>query len=137
SVIGHHIDDATVTDILTRLGLNVTFADNSWTAIAPSWRFDIEIEEDLIEEIARIYGYNSIPNNSPLAHLTMKGTPEKLLEANRIRMALVDSDYQEVITYSFVDPKKQSLLHPQQEALILPNPISSEMSAMRVSLLTG
>lgn len=105
SVIGHHIDDATVTDILTRLGLNVTFADNSWTAIAPSWRFDIEIEEDLIEEIARIYGYNSIPNNSPLAHLTMKGTPEKLLEANRIRMALVDSDYQEVITYSFVDPK--------------------------------
>lgn len=58
----------------------------------------------------------------------MKGTPEKLLEANRIRMALVDSDYQEVITYSFVDPKKQSLLHPQQEALILPNPISSEMS---------
>ncbi len=137
SVIGHHIDNATVTDILTRLGLNVTFADNSWTAIAPSWRFDIEIEEDLIEEIARIYGYNSIPNNSPLAHLTMKGTPEKLLEANRIRMALVDSDYQEVITYSFVDPKKQSLLHPQQEALILPNPISSEMSAMRVSLLTG
>lgn len=137
SVIGYHIEDKTVTDILTRLGLNVTFADNTWTAIAPSWRFDIEIEEDLIEEVARIYGYNSIPNNSPLAHLTMKGTPEKLLEANRIRMALVDSDYQEVITYSFVDPKKQALLHPNQEALILPNPISSEMSAMRVSLLTG
>ncbi|QIM66610.1 phenylalanine--tRNA ligase subunit beta [Mannheimia granulomatis] len=137
SVIGYHIEDKTVTDILTRLGLNVTFVDNAWTAIAPSWRFDIEIEEDLIEEVARIYGYNSIPNNSPLAHLTMKGTPEKLLEANRIRMALVDSDYQEVITYSFVDPKKQALLHPNQEALILPNPISSEMSAMRVSLLTG
>ncbi|QLB14783.1 phenylalanine--tRNA ligase subunit beta [Mannheimia granulomatis] len=137
SVIGYHIEDKTVTDILTRLGLNVTFADNTWTAIAPSWRFDIEIEEDLIEEVARIYGYNSIPNNSPLAHLTMKGTPEKLLEANRIRMALVDSDYQEVITYSFVDPKKQALLHPNQEALILPNPISREMSAMRVSLLTG
>ncbi|QLB18935.1 phenylalanine--tRNA ligase subunit beta [Mannheimia granulomatis] len=137
SVIGYHIEDKTVTDILTRLGLNVTCADNTWTAIAPSWRFDIEIEEDLIEEVARIYGYNSIPNNSPLAHLTMKGTPEKLLEANRIRMALVDSDYQEVITYSFVDPKKQALLHPNQEALILPNPISSEMSAMRVSLLTG
>ncbi|EXI61871.1 phenylalanyl-tRNA synthetase [Mannheimia granulomatis] len=137
SVIGYHVEDKTVTDILTRLGLNVTFADNTWTAIAPSWRFDIEIEEDLIEEVARIYGYNSIPNNSPLAHLTMKGTPEKLLEANRIRMALVDSDYQEVITYSFVDPKKQALLHPNQEALILPNPISSEMSAMRVSLLTG
>ncbi|WGE91967.1 phenylalanine--tRNA ligase subunit beta [Actinobacillus genomosp. 1] len=137
AVIGHHIEDETVTDILTRLGLNVTFANESWTAVAPSWRFDIEIEEDLIEEVARIYGYNSIPNNSPLAHLTMKGTPEKLLEASRIRTALVDSDYQEVVTYSFVDPKKQSLLHPNQEALILPNPISSEMSAMRLSLLTG
>lgn len=137
AVIGYHIEDATVTDILTRLGLNVTFTEKTWTAVAPSWRFDIEIEEDLIEEVARIYGYNSIPNNSPLAHLTMKGTPEKLLEVNRIRMALVDSDYQEVITYSFVDPKKQEWLHPNQDALILPNPISSEMSAMRVSLLTG
>jgi len=137
SVIGHHIEDEIVTDILTRLGLNVTFENDTWTAVAPSWRFDIEIEEDLIEEVARIYGYNNIPNNSPLAHLEMKGTPEKLLEANRARTALVDSDYQEVITYSFVDPKIQQLLHPEQDALVLPNPISSEMSAMRVSLLTG
>ena len=137
SVIGHHIEDETVTDILTRLGLNIIFENDTWTAVAPSWRFDIEIEEDLIEEVARIYGYNNIPNNSPLAHLKMKGTPEKLLEAIRVRTALVDSDYQEVITYSFVDPKIQQLLHPDQEALILPNPISSEMSAMRVSLLTG
>ena len=137
AVIGYHIEDEIVTDILTRLGLNVTFENDTWTAVAPSWRFDIEIEEDLIEEVARIYGYNNIPNNSPLAHLKMKGTPEKLLEAIRVRTALVDSDYQEVITYSFVDPKVQQLLHPDQEALILPNPISSEMSAMRVSLLTG
>lgn len=137
TLIGYHIEDSIVTDILTRLGLDVTFADNEWTTIAPSWRFDIEIEEDLIEEIARIYGYNGIPNNSPLAHLTMRGTPEKLLDVIRVRTALVDSDYQEVVTYSFVDPKIQTLLHPQQEALILPNPISSEMSAMRVSLLTG
>ena len=135
AVIGYHIEDEIVTDILTRLGLNVTFENDTWTAVAPSWRFDIEIEEDLIEEVARIYGYNNIPNNSPLAHLKMKGTPEKLLEAIRVRTALVDSDYQEVITYSFVDPKVQQLLHPDQEALILPNPISSEMSAMRVSLL--
>lgn len=137
AVIGHHIEDEIVTDILTRLGLNVTFENDTWTAVAPSWRFDIEIEEDLIEEVARIYGYNNIPNNSPLAHLKMKGMPEKLLEAIRVRTELVDSDYQEVITYSFVDPKIQQLLHPDQEALILPNPISSEMSAMRVSLLTG
>lgn len=137
SVIGHHIEDAIVTDILTRLGLKVTFTNDTWTAVAPSWRFDIEIEEDLIEEVARIYGYNSIPNNAPLSHLTMNGTPEKLLEVNRIRTAFVDSDYQEVITYSFVDPKTQACLHPEQQALVLPNPISSEMSVMRVSLLTG
>lgn len=137
ALIGHHIENELVTNILTRLGLNVTFANDGWTAVAPSWRFDLQFEEDLIEEVTRIYGYNRIPNNSPLAHLTMNGTPEKLLDVSRIRTALVDSDYQEVVTYSFVDPKKQKLLHPSQEALILPNPISSEMSAMRLSLLTG
>ncbi|MDG6259394.1 phenylalanine--tRNA ligase subunit beta [Glaesserella parasuis] len=137
SLLGHHIETEAVTDILARLGLNPSYADESWTVQSPSWRFDIEIEEDLVEEVARIYGYNSIPNHAPLAHLQMKGFPEKILEAIRVRTALVDSDYQEVITYSFVDPKVQELLHPSQEALILPNPISSEMSAMRVSLLTG
>ena len=137
SLLGHAIPTETVTDIFERLGFNPEYHDDVWTVTSPSWRFDIEIEEDLIEEVARIYGYNSIPNNAPLAHLQMKGTPEKVLEANRVRTALVDSDYQEVITYSFVDPKTQQLLHPEQDALILPNPISSEMSAMRVSLLTG
>ncbi|KAE9538249.1 phenylalanine--tRNA ligase subunit beta [Ursidibacter maritimus] len=137
SLLGHHIATETVTDIFNRLGFESEYANDTWTVKSPSWRFDIEIEEDLIEEVARIYGYNSIPNNAPLAHLQMKGLPEKILEAIRIRTALVDSDYQEVITYSFVDPKTQELLHPEQEALILPNPISSEMSAMRVSLLTG
>ncbi|MDH2998631.1 phenylalanine--tRNA ligase subunit beta [Pasteurellaceae bacterium LFhippo2] len=137
SLLGHHIETETVTDIFNRLGFDTNYADDVWTVQSPSWRFDIEIEEDLIEEVARIYGYNSIPNNAPLAHLQMKGVPEKILEASRIRTAFVDSDYQEVITYSFVDPKVQELLHPEQEALILPNPISSEMSAMRVSLLTG
>ncbi|TCT18461.1 phenylalanyl-tRNA synthetase beta subunit [Bibersteinia trehalosi] len=137
SLLGHHIPTNTVTDIFTRLGFQPEYADGVWTVQSPSWRFDIEIEEDLIEEAARIYGYNSIPNKAPLAHLQMKGVPEKILEALRVRTALVDSDYQEVITYSFVDPKVQQLLHPEQEALILPNPISSEMSVMRVSLLTG
>lgn len=137
SLLGHHIPTDTVTDIFNRLGFQAHFADDIWTVQSPSWRFDIEIEEDLIEEVARIYGYNSIPNNAPLAHLQMKGVPERILGALRVRTALVDSDYQEVITYSFVDPKVQTLLHPDQEALMLPNPISSEMSAMRVSLLTG
>lgn len=137
SLLGHHIETETVTDILTRLGLETSYADEVWTVQSPSWRFDMEIEEDLIEEVARIYGYNSIPNNAPLAHLTMRQHREADLDLIRVKTALVDSEYQEAITYSFVDPKIQTLLHPEQSALVLPNPISSEMSAMRVSLLTG
>ena len=137
ALLGHHIETETVTDILQRLGLQVSYANNSWTAVAPSWRFDIEIEEDLIEEVARIYGYNSIPNNAPLAHLRMREHCEADIELSRIKAALVSCDFYEAITYSFVDPKIQSLLHPEIKPFILPNPISVEMSAMRVSLLTG
>lgn len=61
-LIGHHIDDAQVSDILTRLGCEVTVGDGEWQAVAPSWRFDIAIEEDLVEEVARVYGYNNIPD---------------------------------------------------------------------------
>ncbi len=137
ALLGHRIETETVTEIFQRLGFNVQFADDVWTVTSASWRFDIEIEEDLIEEVARIYGYNSIPNNAPLAHLRMREHKEAELDLARIKTALVDADYQEAITYSFVDPKVQTLLHPNQAALILPNPISLEMSAMRVSLLSG
>lgn len=136
-ILGHHIDTETVTDILTRLGFSVDYANDTWHVKPTSKRFDIEIEEDLIEEVARIYGYNNIPNCAPLAHLTMRAHQEADLELNRIKTALVDRDYQEAVTYSFVDPKIQQKLHPEQDALVLPNPISQEMSAMRVSLLTG
>ncbi|OOF56210.1 phenylalanine--tRNA ligase subunit beta [Rodentibacter genomosp. 2] len=137
ALLGHHIETEIVTDIFERLGFDVQYENNVWTVTSASWRFDIDIEEDLIEEVARIYGYNSIPNNAPLAHLRMRDHKEAVLDLARIKTALVDSDYQEAITYSFVDPKVQSLLHPHQEALELPNPISSEMSVMRVSLLSG
>lgn len=137
ALLGHHINTEVVTDILNRLGFQAEYTDNVWSVQSPSWRFDIEIEEDLIEEVARIYGYNNIPNNAPLAHLQMRQHNEADLDMMRVKTALVDSDYQEAITYSFVDPKIQTLLHPDQRALILPNPISSEMSTMRVSLLTG
>ena len=137
NLLGHHIPTETVTDILTRLGFAVEYANDQWTVTSTSWRFDIEIEQDLIEEVARIYGYNNIPNNAPLAHLQITEQPEKNLNLNRVRTAFVDSDYQEIISYSFVDPAVQQLLHPEEEALVLPNPISSEMSAMRLSLLPG
>ncbi|MDU8924757.1 phenylalanine--tRNA ligase subunit beta [Pasteurellaceae bacterium LIM206] len=137
SLLGHHIETETVTEIFERLGFTVQFDNETWTVTPTSWRFDIEIEEDLIEEVARIYGYNNISNNAPLAHLSMRQHREADLDLSRIKTALVGCDFHEAITYSFVDPKIQTLLHPHQAAWILPNPISSEMSAMRVSLLTG
>jgi phenylalanyl-tRNA synthetase beta chain len=136
-VIGYHVEDDKVTDILTRLGLEVTFENNSWQTTVPSYRFDISIEEDLIEEVARVFGYNNIPNVSPSASLKMTTHNEASVPVNRLRDELVSRGYQEAITYSFVDPKVQQLLHPQSDALILPHPISVEMSAMRVSLITG
>ena len=110
---------------------------DEWLAVAPSWRFDMEIEEDLVEEVARIYGYNNIPDSPVQAGLIMGSHREADLSMKRVKTMLIDKGYQEVITYSFVDPKLQQLIHPGEEALILPSPISSEMSAMRLSLWTG
>lgn len=136
-LIGHHVEDAQVTDILERLGCKVSFANDTWQAVAPSWRFDMEIEEDLVEEVARVYGYNNIPNVPVKADLIMTSHREANLPLKRVKTMLVDRGYQEAITYSFVDPKVQALLHRAEEALILPSPISVEMSAMRLSLWSG
>ncbi|MEI9480949.1 phenylalanine--tRNA ligase subunit beta [Enterobacter cancerogenus] len=136
-LIGHHVADAQVSDILRRLGCDVTEGQDEWHAVAPSWRFDMEIEEDLVEEVARVYGYNNIPDEPVQAGLIMGSHREADLSLKRVKTMLNDKGYQEVITYSFVDPKLQQLIHPGQEALILPSPISSEMSAMRLSLWTG
>ena len=136
-LIGHVIPGEQVTDILQRLGCEVTEGQDEWQAVAPSWRFDMEIEEDLVEEVARVYGYDNIPNEPVQAGLEMGNHREADLSLKRVKTLLVDKGYQEAITYSFVDPKVQQLLHPGEEALILPSPISSDMSAMRLSLWTG
>ena len=136
-VVGIEFDETSVTEILTRLGLSVVAVTDGWQVTAPSWRFDIAIEEDLIEEVARIYGYNNIPNLPPVAHLCMNEQLERDLPLKRVRNLLVDRGYQEAITYSFVEPKAMSLLFPECDPLILPYPISAEMSAMRVSLWPG
>ena len=139
--IGHHIKDEKVTEILTRLEFTVETTGEGdtkvWQVVVPAYRFDIKIEVDLIEEVARIFGYNNIPNLAPKAYLAMREQKEAKLTVSKLRHALVNRDYQEAITYSFVDPKVQSLLFPEQEVMVLPHPISSEMSVMRLSLWTG
>ncbi|MGV2873875.1 phenylalanine--tRNA ligase subunit beta [Colwellia sp. E150_009] len=141
SRIGHHIKDEQVTEILTRLGFDVNEEgednDKTWQVVVPAYRFDIKIEVDLIEEVARIYGYNNIPNIAPKASLKMVNKKEAKIDLVKLKRALVNCDYQEAITYSFVDPKIQSLIHPNQDVMTLPHPISSEMSVMRLSLWTG
>ncbi|KXF80515.1 phenylalanine--tRNA ligase subunit beta [Enterovibrio coralii] len=136
-LLGHAIPDADVVEILTRLGCEVEANEAGWTAKAPAWRFDMAIEEDLVEEVGRIFGYDNIPNQAPAASLTMNEYKEANLPLKRVRDLLVDRGYHEAITYSFVEPNQQKLIVPDVEPLVLPNPISADMSAMRLSLWTG
>jgi len=136
-VLGKEIDTSRVKDMLQRLGMQVEAVKNDYTVTAPSYRFDISIEEDLIEEVARIYGYNNIENIPPIASLNINAHPESKLALASLKHLLVNQGFQEAITYSFVDPKKQALLFPDQHGLLLEHPISSDMSVMRVSLLPG
>ncbi|MGL4225266.1 MAG: phenylalanine--tRNA ligase subunit beta [Vibrio sp.] len=136
-LLGHVIPDADVVEILERLGMKVETGSEGWQATAPTWRFDIAIEQDLVEEVGRIYGYNNIPNQAPIAALNMNLHNEAKLPLKRVRDLLVDRGYHEAITYSFVEPEQQKLVVPGIDALILPNPISAEMSAMRLSLIQG
>ncbi len=137
NLLGHHIADSDVIEILERLGLSVEVTDNGWKATAPTWRFDIAIEQDLVEEVGRIYGYDNIPNQSPAAALKMNEYKEANLPLKRARDLLVDRGYHEAITYSFVEPEQQKLIVPDIEPLILPFPISADMSAMRLGLIQG
>ncbi|MCW8090623.1 phenylalanine--tRNA ligase subunit beta [Alteromonas sp. ASW11-130] len=136
-VLGIEISTDKVTQLLSRLGLATTFSEGVWYNIVPSYRFDIAIEEDLIEEVARIYGYNNIPDVAPTAHLNMLPAQEAYLSDAQLKSVLLQRGYQEAITYSFVDPKIQQALFPGTKSLTLPHPISSDMSVMRVSLMPG
>ena len=108
-----------------------------WKIAAPSHRFDIQIEADLIEEICRIHGYDRIPSLLPSGPLAPRLVPLQLSGAQRVKRLLAAGGFQEVVTYSFVDPVVQDLLDPQVDALALANPMSVEQSVMRTNLLPG
>lgn len=136
-LLGLELPDAQVEDILRGLGLAVERAEGGWRAVPPSWRFDLSIEADLIEELARVYGYNYLPVRPINSDLPLAPRPENRLGAAALRRTLVARGYQEAITYSFVDPKLQALLTPGQSPVELRNPISSDMSVMRTTLWAG
>lgn len=109
----------------------------TWSVTPPSWRFDIAIEQDLIEEVARVYGYDNIASDAAKAPQVPRGASERQIGVERISQLLVDRGYQEAITYSFTDPNIQQALFPNEAALALANPISAELGVMRLSLWPG
>ncbi len=140
-MLGLTIEVSEVEEILTRLGMNISKIDSDgisgWKVIAPSYRFDMAIEADLIEELARIYGYNRLPVRTPTAATPLLPVPENELAMKDVRRQLVGRGYQEAITYSFVEPSVQKLLDPEVAPLALANPISADLSVMRTNLWAG
>jgi phenylalanyl-tRNA synthetase beta chain len=136
-VLGTTVPKASIDAILRRLEMQVEAKGEGWLVTPPAFRFDIGIEEDLIEEIGRIIGYSNLPSSRPQAALRMGERPEARLGKGDLAAALVARGYQEAITYTFVEPKMQQLLDPQRTPIALANPISADMSVMRTTLWAG
>jgi len=136
-LLGIEIPPADIEDILSRLGMALSTTDAGWEVSAPSYRFDIAIEADLIEELARVHGYNHVPSTRSHAAMTILPEPERRADTIRAGNVLVGRGYQEAITFSFVDPAVQAELDPDQAPIALANPISADMAVMRTTLWTG
>jgi phenylalanyl-tRNA synthetase beta chain len=135
SGLGFSIPDEEVVNILTRLGLEQSEADDSgWTFKVPSYRFDLALEEDLLEELARIYGYNRLPSAVQPMALVMEGQPEDRLGLPALKNVLVARAYHEAITYSFISTELAKTFDPEGEQVPLANPLSADLAVMRSSL---
>ncbi len=136
-MLGFSLSDERVESLLTRLGIMLERTDGGWKATAPSHRHDIRIEVDLIEELARLHGYDHLPARLPVAPMDIEARPENQISLHALKDRLVSLGYREVITYSFVDTPLLTKLTPNLTPLVLANPISSEMAAMRTTLWAG
>ena len=136
-LLGVRLDGTQVSEILRRLRFEFTAAGGEFRVTPPSFRFDISIEEDLIEELARIYGYERIPATLPASRATMLPVPEERREQSSVRGFLAARDYQEIVSYSFVDESWERDLAGNPSPVALANPIASHMSVMRSTLAGG
>ncbi|KPK57247.1 MAG: hypothetical protein AMJ59_19940 [Gammaproteobacteria bacterium SG8_31] len=136
-LLGLDVADDVVAGVLTRLGLVVSENERGWDVVAPSYRFDIASEVDLIEEIVRIHGYEAVPETTEIAASPLEPVTESVVDLDRVAATLVARDYEEAITYSFIDARSNAPFAGGDSELVLSNPISSEMSVMRSSLLPG
>ncbi|MCR3754818.1 MAG: phenylalanine--tRNA ligase subunit beta [Candidatus Westeberhardia cardiocondylae] len=136
-LVGNFVTKKEIENILLRVGCKLISTKFFWNVYIPTWRSDLSIEEDLIEEIFRVYGYDNIPGIPIDFPIKPSVSTTTILPLQRIKVLLSDRGYQEVITYSFVNPKIQKLIFPMKQALNIINPMSQDMSVMRLSLLTG
>ena len=136
-VLGYCIDDSTVESILSGLEVRVTAAEGGWYVLPPSHRFDLNIEVDFIEELARIYGYEKAPRKVPAFAPEELRESEKIIPLDVLRNCLVDRGYHEIVSYSFIDPSLHQAVDPDCTPMVLSNPISSELSVMRTNLFSG
>ena len=136
-LLGVQFDDALVESTLKRLGMGIEPLPEGWRVTVPSYRFDVAIEADLIEEVARIVGYEAIGERDALGPERVRAQPEAEVAEPAVLEVLAMRGYQEAVSYAFVDPQLQQQLFPDAPALSLANPIASDLSAMRVSLWPG
>lgn len=136
-LLGVELSKAQIEDILQALGMSTERTDDGWTVVAPSRRMDISEEVDLIEEIARVYGYNNLPQRQPQGTVPAPVLPEADVELSRLQSVLVERGYSEAINYSFVAPATLKPLGDDQIAVELSNPLSAEMKLMRTALVPG
>lgn len=136
-VLGIELPEARIGEMLRGLGLQVEKTTEGFSVTPPSFRFDIEIEEDLIEEIARIHGYDNIPSLPPVARMAMMPATETSRPAMGLRRVVAERDYHEVVTYSFVEAAWEADFAVNPAPIILANPIASQMGVMRSTLIGG
>ena len=134
-LLGIHLAANDIARLFARLRFACAQSGDEFNVTPPSYRFDLAIEEDLVEEVARVHGYDNIPANAPVAAGAMLPAPESRTEVAALRQLLVARDYQEIITYSFVDRQWEVDFCANDAPVMLANPIASNLNAMRSSMM--
>jgi phenylalanyl-tRNA synthetase beta chain len=137
AVIGMAFSPERIAGLFSGLGLPFVREGDDFLVTPPSWRFDIEIEEDLIEEIARLHGYENIPSPAPRGNMKMLVQPEAQHPQSQVRQLLVDRGYQEVVNFAFVEEAWEADFAANKNLIRLANPIASQMAVMRSTLVGG
>jgi phenylalanyl-tRNA synthetase beta chain len=134
-IIGLPVTQAECAGVMKRLGLAFTEGEGTITVTPPSWRFDLQIEEDLVEEVIRVLGFDRLPSTPPIAPVTARARQEAQRSAHTVRRAIAALDYQETINFSFVEARWEHELAGNPDPIQVLNPIAAQLAVMRSSLV--